>query len=227
MQNPWADLPDAAPYVLPADRDRVVAFNDQPGRSPLHRLQLHLLPEPYIGRADAPIVLLKLNPGYAEEDVRFAEDARCREVWRRNALHQPLDHPFYPLDPFLAWTTSAAWWRQRLGQLIARFGEPLVAGNLLCIEAFPYHSIRFPGTRGTLPSQRYGFWLAERAVERGAVILMANRPRVWYRAVPALERYPRLYPARVKHGGYITPGFYPDGFPEIERVLDGLQSAGA
>jgi hypothetical protein len=224
MRNPWDDLPTTPPYVLPDDREQVLAFNDRPGRLPIHKLQLQLLPEPYIGRVDAPIVVLKLGPAYSPLDTRFTEDPRCREVWRRNALHETLDYPFYPLDPFLAWTSSAAWWSRRLGQLIVQFGERLVAENLLCIEAFPYHSVRFPGTRGTMTSQRYGFWLAERAMERGALILMANRPRVWHRAVPALEGYPRLYHARVKHGGYVTPGFYPDGFPEVERLLRDLET---
>jgi hypothetical protein len=227
VENPWADLPDTAPYVLPADRERVLAFNREPGRLPIHTLQVHVMPEPYIGRADAPIVLLKLNPGYEPDDARFAADARCREVWRSNALHEPLDYPFYPLDPFLAWTAASRWWRLRLGRLIEAFGERLLAGNLLCIEAFPYRTLRFPGTRGTLRSQQYGFWLAERAVARGALILMANRPRVWYRAVPALKDYPRLHHARVRHGGYITPGFYPDGYPEIERILGDLEAAGS
>lgn len=227
MENPWADLPDTAPYVLPADRERVLAFNDRHGGSPADRLHLQILPEPYIGRIDAPIVLLKLSPGYLPEKRRFTEDPRCREVWRLNALHEPLDYPFYPLDPFLAWTATARWWRRRLGRLIDTFGERLLAENLLSIEAFPYHSVRFPGTRGTMRSQQYGFWLAERALERGALLLMANRARIWYRAVPALERYPRLYHARVKHGSYVTPGLYPEGFPEIERILGDLEATEA
>lgn len=226
MDNPWADLPDTAPYVLPDDREQVMAFNSRRGLSPIHKLQLHILPEPYIGRADAPIVLLRLSPGYSPLDARFTADARCREVWRRNALHQALDYPFYPLDPFLAWTASAGWWHRRLGRLIGQFGERLLAESLLCIMAFPYHSIRFPGTRGTLRSQQHGFWLAERAVERGALILMAERARVWYRAVPALRHYPRLYHARVKHGGYVTPGFYPEGFQHVERLLRDLEAGG-
>ncbi len=222
MENPWGDLPTTAPYVLPADRERVLAFNSRPSRLPHHRLQLHVLPEPYIGRIDAPIVLLKLNPRYEPDDARLAEDPRCRAVWRSNALHQPLDYPFYPLDPFLAWTASARWWRRRLGRLIADFGEKLVADNLLCIESFPYRAIGSWTFKGVLPSQEYSFHLAERAMERGALILMANRESAWYRPVPALEGYPRLHPAKVKQGGYVTPGFYPEGFHEAERILRDL-----
>jgi hypothetical protein len=226
MEIPWADLPATAPYVLPADRDRILAFNNRPGRLPHHRLQLHVLPEPYIGRVDAPIVLLKLNPRYDRDDARFAEDPRCREVWLRNALHQPLDYPFYPLDPFLAWTASARWWRRRLGRLIDRFGERVVAENLLCIESFPYRAAGSWIFKGVLASQQYSFRLAERAMERDALILMANRESAWYRAVPALEGYPRLHTAKVKHGGYVTPGFYPEGLPEVERILRDLDTTG-
>ena len=179
MENPWNHLSETPPYVLPSDIEQVTAFNGRPRLPENKRLQLHVLPEPYIGRVDAPIVFLKLNPGYSPEDIRFTNDEYGRQVWRQNILHQSLDFPFYVLDPALEWAANAQWWRGRLRTILDRFDERLVANTVLCIEAFPYHSAERPGFPGILPSQRYSFSLVRQAIERNALILMANTVGWW------------------------------------------------
>lgn len=64
MENPWKHLPGQPPYVLPADAPAISSFNQ--GVSDEHQIRLELLPEPYLGDPDAPIILLSLNPGFSE-----------------------------------------------------------------------------------------------------------------------------------------------------------------
>lgn len=205
--------------MLPSDLEQVTAFNGRPRLPETRRLQLHVLPEPYIGRVDAPIVFLKLNPGYSPEDIRFTNDAYGRQVWRKNILHQPLDYPFYVLDPALEWAANAQWWRGRLRTVLDRFDEQVVANNVLCIEAFPYHSAARPKFPGILPSQRYSFALVRQAIERNALILMANTVDWWCSMVPQLRQYELLQIATNPQNGYISPGYYPNGFPQLEHIL--------
>jgi hypothetical protein len=66
MDNPWFDLPLAPPYVLPRDQEILEAWNhfaDEP-----HSLDLDLLPSPWVGRLDAPVIALNLNPGLGDTD---------------------------------------------------------------------------------------------------------------------------------------------------------------
>lgn len=219
MKNPWIELSETEPYVLPSDLEQVMTFNARRRLSECKRLQLHVVPEPYIGRIDAPIVFLKLNPGFRPDDARFSNDHYAREVWRKNLLHEPLEYPFYPLDPNLTWSSTAMWWRSRLREILELFDDGIVANNVLCIEAFPYHSCDTPGFPGILPSQQYSFTLVEQTIDRGATILMANAVKWWFTQVPRLEGFERLHIARTARGGYLSRGVYPEGFTAMANIL--------
>lgn len=182
-------------------------------------MQLDLLPEPYIGRPDAPVVLLRPGPGYTLDRSQLAANGYGREVWRRNLLHQPLDYPFYALDPALTWSAQAIWWRRKLRQVLAVADERTVAGALLSVAAVPYHAYRYPGSPGPLPSRSYSVALVEAAIDRNAIILISNLVRFWHEAAPRLRGYPHLHIARVPRGGHITPGYYPEGFSRLERLF--------
>ena len=64
--NPWLSLPEKAPFVLADDALHLEVYNEEHRSNTAYHL--HLLPLPFQGRPDAPIVLLSLNPGYAESD---------------------------------------------------------------------------------------------------------------------------------------------------------------
>src|SRR5215831_7633288 len=95
--NSWQQLSGQAPFRLPEDSLPIADFS----RTATEGLALHLelLPEPFLGSPEAPVVLLNLNPGFSPEDQQHHEDpffaARCRD----NLLHRPVDYPFYLLDP--------------------------------------------------------------------------------------------------------------------------------
>src|SRR5437763_536443 len=67
MLNPWVNLPDEEPFVLPCDDAGVRAFNAT--ATNINRLRLDVMPEPYLGDPTAPLVLLNKNPGFAESEV--------------------------------------------------------------------------------------------------------------------------------------------------------------
>lgn len=221
MGNPWTDLPATAPYVLPTDRPQVESFNRSRMATEERRLRLDVLPEPYIGRIDAPVVLLNINPGYTPEDVRFTNDEYARDQWRRNVLHQPADYPFYPLDPKLEWTPTAHWWTRRLRSLLAEVDRQAIANALLCIEYFAYHSCRDPHFPGEVPSQAYSFALVDQAIDRGATILIMRGVRAWRHRIPRLNGYANTFDTKNPRAPFVSPGIFPGVFDHVVRLLNG------
>ena len=88
MDNPWGQLPEQAPYVLPADATAVESFNRRARDN--HILHTEKLPEPYLGDPTAPIVLLNLNGG---STIATTCSPRTRAAGRSNsatfATHPP------------------------------------------------------------------------------------------------------------------------------------------
>ena len=125
-----------------------------------------MLPEPFLGRRDAPVVLLNLNPGYSPEGPRIHSDPSFAARVRRNLCHLPAEYPFYLLDPAIT-GPGRDWWEPKLRQLIGQVGRQVVATGVLCIEYFPYHSRRFRHRRLPLPSQQYSFSLVREALSEG------------------------------------------------------------
>jgi hypothetical protein len=220
LQNPWYQLPLQPDYVLPEDVSAVRRFNESARESV--RLQLELMPEPYLGRPDAPVVLLNKNPGFTPEGPRAHRDQAFLERSRCNLEHCPSAYPFYLLDPALN-TKGTEWWHRILGRLIENLGLEIVARNILCVEYLPYHSSRFPGRfrhgKLSLPSQQYSFSLVRAAVRRGAVIMVLRGERRWLTAVQELESYPRRFMVSNVQNPVISPANCADGY---ERVLDAL-----
>jgi hypothetical protein len=85
-RNPWLDLPDRQPFALPDDLSLIEEFNRKSSAN--YQVDLNLLPEPFIGRPDAPVVLLNLNPGWSPGDAEWhAKHAFVRLI--RANLHTP------------------------------------------------------------------------------------------------------------------------------------------
>lgn len=217
MENPWCSLRMNAPYVLDADVSAIDAFNRH--ANPGHRLQTDVLPEPFIGRMDAPIVLLSLNPGFDERACLTYADRYTREVWSKNVRHEPLLYPFYFLDPRFRDSGGAEWWKKKLKEPIQLADEHTVASSILCIEYSPYPSRTFKEMPAPLESQRYGFALAEQAMDRGAVIVLMRGRRLWEGAIPRLMGYPQLYTLNSAQNVAISRNNCPSGFPHVETIL--------
>jgi len=216
LPNPWVHLDASAPFVLPEDRALVERFNAR--ASEAHGLRLDVLPEPFVGRPDAPVVLLALNPGYSDEDPALHAVPSFAARLRANLAHEPQPYPFYFLNPSNE-GSGRRWWRRKLKALLDEFPEVRVAEALLCVEYFPYHSRIYKSSAPLLPSQEYGFELVRSAVARGAVVVAMRARRVWCAAIPQLELPGRLLSLRNPQNVAVSLRNCPDGFERIRSAV--------
>lgn len=216
--NPWVDLPKRSPFVLPEDKACIENFNLKANDN--FRIHLEIIPEPYLGNWNAPVVLLALNPGFKDADLTFHANPRFSELSRANLLHKPADYPFYLLDPSIDRTK---WWDRHLRRLIDEVGCEKVANNVLCVEFFPYHSRKFRHTKCRVPSQEHSFELVRQAIERDAVILLLRGRKQWVGEIPELENYRHFYIANTVQNAVVSPGNFPTGFKAaLDAIRKGL-----
>jgi hypothetical protein len=211
--NPWRRLPSEAPYVLPEDEEDVRAFNANARQNQF--LHLDLVPEPFIGWREAPVVLLGNNPGVkSPESAALRRKPAFASRMRNNLLHRlSADFPFLYLDPDTdIASTGKDWWERKLRCLFSEFGpdreiaRSILAKSILAIEFFPYVSHRYRHGRLSLPSQQYSFTLVRNAMSRGAVIVLTRGERRWKNAVEGQSSYPRLLELQEKQRAPISPG---------------------
>lgn len=184
-------------------------------------LAFGLLPEPFLGRVGAPIVLLNLNPGFHKQDHLFHSSETGNALIRSNLNHLPMNYPFYLLNPQTESATGSHWWRQRLRPLIEAAGRIGIANCVLCIEYFPYHSTKYGGRldRITIPSQEYTLDLVRQAMERDAFIVhMRSRNSRWFQRILQLEHYPRSAVVKNHQKPFISRGNLPDDFDTLVKI---------
>jgi hypothetical protein len=216
MENPWRNLPSEPPYVLPVDREAIDRFNQT--AKPEHFIHLVHMPEPFLGRPDAPVVLLGLNPGHKADDDEWHANPSFRERSRRNLLHNELAYPFYLLDPAEP-APGHRWWSRKLKEPVAASSLEVVARSVLCVELFPYHSRRFAHASLRVPSQSYSLDLVERAIQRRAMIVLLRSERLWMACVPGLATYDRLHRVKNVQNPAVSRRNLPSAFDELLRQL--------
>jgi hypothetical protein len=152
------------------------------------RIHTNLLPEPFFGRFDAPVVVLLLNPGFSTGDARFHNQPKFRSRLRAAIQAESEFPPHFHLDGVADWP-GGRWWLRSARPLIQEVGLDCVANNLLAIEFFPYHSKKFQHGHLRLPSQEFSFSLVRAAIDRKAKIICVRGANVWFGAVPQLASY--------------------------------------
>jgi hypothetical protein len=207
--NPWTRLPSSPPYVLDEERAIVEDFN-RSNPDPATRIQLEVLPEPFLGRPDANVVVLSLNPGYDDSDREWHARADFAAAIHANLRHASQAYAFYPINPDFSQSGAYRWWRRRLDSLIHDTSLGGVADNLLCVELFPYHSKSYKAIpawtgRQRLPSREYADGLVAAALERGASVIAMRNLKEWERRVPALRHYPKLHRLSSAQSAYLSP----------------------
>lgn len=211
--NPWRDLPTEPDFVLEQDREIVAAHNA--ATTDEHRLQLHVLPEPFMGPRDAPVVLLNLNPGYHPSDVANYAQLRRASVIRGALVHElDDDEAFYFLTEEFEGTGGWNWWTRKLNPLIQKVGLTSARRGIQVIEYAPYKSARYKSPGKILPSQIYTFNLVREAVTRDALVVVMRHHDEWLRSVPELAGV-AVHRLRNPQNVTIGPGNCPSGFAEI------------
>ena len=218
MNNPWAALPETSPFLLESDKAQILAFNEK--AKPSVKIRHHVPPEPYIGNPNAPIILLNLNPGYADEDIEYYQNEFVLALWKKNLFHEKMDYPFYILHPeFDQNLGGTSWWRKKLREMIEICGVKKVAEYICCVEYFPYHSVRYKPQKSVLASQRYNFEMVREAIRNQAIIIIMRSEKNWARAVPELEEYKHVHRLNSKQNVAVSRRNCPTGFPKILEVM--------
>ncbi len=221
MKNPWRALPESAPFVLKIDEPFVRAHNENLGvRSP-HRLDLRLPPGPFAGQLDAPLVVLLANPGRSDHDFREQSHSPNLDVILK-AIQAPRGRPFWPLTPKFENTRAGEWWSRRARELCAEVGNDVVAERLLTIELHGYHSTVWSPPLRTFPSQAFCFELVEKAMVRGALIIVARCQKHWYASVPGLKHYKhQIAHLQSPRSAYLSRGNLGRDFAKVVHALGG------
>lgn len=219
--SPWIDLPAEPPFVLPDDAPHVSMHERLYGGDPRRRLKLDRLPEPSLGRWDAPVVVLCGHPPACDE----GRGRDAQPVDRHDALRQAIAGPPDRHLPLADPRTGArhAWWRRATRSLREQVGDEVVARGLLCVPFVPYAADQ-PGDELLLlrlPSQAFAFGLVRTALRRGALVVLASHRAAWFGAVPELASHEPLLRMNGSRGLRLTPKTV-DGF---ERIVTHLRAA--
>jgi len=219
IENPWRKLPQSKPFVLSDDAEEVKRFNKNPKRKSEHVVRLGLLPEPFVGSNDAPVLLLSNNPGYGK-GAKVRKKAAFRKLMRKNLRHTLTTCPFVYLHPDIT-KLGLKWWPNKLRHLINECGEAAVARSVLNVTYFPYASERFKHGKLALGSQQYSFQMVREAMERNAVIVLLRKCKWWFEAVDGLEKYAKLYRVKNTQSPTISPNNFadPNAFDAIVRAI--------
>ena len=207
--NPWLHVPSEPPYLLPCDSQIISSYNaGHPNEN--YQVQNKVLPEPFIGKTTAPVVLLSLNPGF--DDGNIAEHARAgfQLLIRNNYRQEWAAFPFYYLDPGFE-SRGRQWWEKKLKPLLNMFERNCLAKSILLMEYFPYHSRRFRHASLKLPSQEYGFSLVHSAIGRKAVVVIMRAKKQWQERIPELKAYTRSFTLKNPQNPAVSPGNCPGG----------------
>ena len=193
--NPWKNLPNTVPFILPEDKKLIDSYNLQ--QRAKSEITLNEIPSPYIGDPKAPIIFLNLNPSFSQDEINSPKSSQFREITRANLLHEFYDYPFYVLDPSLEGTSSGyKWFNQKFGPLmkISGMDNKDLSRKIFLVEYLPYRSKNIGNWKNDiLPSQIYAIHLINEAIARQATIVIMRSKKLWFNAVPTLETYPDLH----------------------------------
>lgn len=198
-ENPWMCWNQGPSFVHPDDSHALEKVDPT-------FLDLGVPPNPFVGRQDAPLVLLGNIAGLSvdRKDHRrppYRVEEAFVGLMRKNLHHENRSpYPFVFFDPRI-WPLSGHFWDHQLCNLLAIHGggesaREILARNIFTIEFFPYVSISNSYDRKLdkirLPSQQYSFRLVEKAMEQNAVIAIRYGKDRWLEHVNTLGQYPRL-----------------------------------
>jgi hypothetical protein len=216
--NPWLRLTQVEPYVLPEDRLVVSRWNSSLDPDDPRRVELHVLPEPFLGYHDAPLVLLMANPGSVARDRRI--DRSWLTAANQEALTTLGGTPVYSLDDRAARFPGGIWWREATRGLLApgRTYSDL-ARKILVVQYHGYHSGRPSLPPEPMPSQDFAISLVTSAMDRGAAIIIGTASGFWRSRVPGLASYRSLATKNSPQSKSLGPGNLGSRFSLVAAAL--------
>ena len=228
MINPWLNFDfeaaeKARKYVHALDEVAVSSYN-QKTKNEKHRLQTHMLPEPWVGNLDAPVVVLQANPRASDSEVNpdWQPHQLQLEAARKTLYQEDMDFPLYWLDPRLSETEGAKWSQGNLKWLINEASFEQVANRILLIETHAYHSKNFDPKVNNLKSQEFTKYLLRESIKRNSLIIVLRQKNYWYSQVPELEEYVKtgeVFGVRNVQRAFLSPGNLGEGFDKILERL--------
>lgn len=203
--NPWTQTPTSPPFVLDSDKIAVDAFNRELKPYSDHWIHTGRLPEPRLGPIDAPVVLLQLNASYNRASMQTPLTA--------NEITRGIESLSDEQSPHPCLANQNDWWDKAFGRLLKRFGRERLAARVCSIEYFAYPSSRFAHASIEIPSQRYQISLVERALSRGAIIVVTRGLEYWAAKVPGLaaEVGNSVHQTASRQRVWVTEGNLPSG----------------
>ena len=224
MRNPWVQIPLVPPYVLDEDKRVIFEMNTwYSGKD--QEIQTQMLPEPYIGNPNAPIIVLTKNPGFDKKsDPYWHSRTDFLKLMRANLNQEDSDYPFGFLNPAISDSPGAKWHKKSLSKLIRYCSVKEVANKVCSIPYFPYHTAKFSSipkriTQDILPSQLYTQYLVQQAINRGAVIVITLFETKWKELVEDLRNYPKAYPLKSQNTMLSKGNMDIDDFSEVLSAL--------
>jgi len=187
-------------------------------RAELNRLQLGLIPFPYMGDLrKASIFILMLNPGFnakhhfAEANPNFRK-ALVKNLYQRNLNKE---FPFMSLNPQFAWHSD--YWTSRFQKILEKLIEKknityrealsVIANKVACLQYVPYHSKSgLPGGLPTLAStekvlQHVHKVILPKVKKDKALVIVMRKSKEW-----GLPNHKKIikYKGPATRGGYLT-----------------------
>ncbi|PCI96235.1 MAG: hypothetical protein COB15_11115 [Flavobacteriales bacterium] len=199
MKNPWKNI-TIDNRIAECDIDYLSKYN----RSSKNEFYLSTkdMPEPFIGCANAPILILLGSPGSV---IDISGGLRMINQEALANLHNPQtinDFPFYPLKERLAKTAHSKWWNRVFRVLINDITisgldetqvKKAISKTFFNLELYGYHSPitykQFVKKDNLLPSTNFNIYLIKQAMKENKLILMPRARREWFNIVDGLSDY--------------------------------------
>ena len=204
--NPWGELPERPPYVLPRDRAALDEWNAR--ASGPQKVRTELVPDPQLGNPlEAAVIVLALNPSFDDPTLAEHHDPEMVDQMR-TALTDVRD--FFWLRDGLEETTGGRWWRAKLNPLIAATSLEAVRAHVAGAHLHQYHSkSSSPGFRP--PSRRHHLELVRKALPRDVPLLALTGVAQWRLADPDFRDAP-LHEPQSPQSMVVSANNMPSGF---------------
>lgn len=211
--NPWGDLPDTPPYVLPRDSPAVEAWNSKAPQQT--KVRTDLVPDPPLGDPlNAAVVVLVLNPSLDDDSAEAHRDPWLQEQMRA-AMTEPRD--LFWLRDELAGTRGGRWWRNKLAPLIDATSLEEVRRYVAAGHLHQYHS-KSASPLLRPPSGRHNLEVVRKALALGTPAVALTGVARWRAADPAFREAP-LHEPRSAQSMVVSPKNMPEGFDVAVRAI--------